>query len=98
MNAIALRAECATVEPMATSKAKSASKKNLPAGHPAPPSRDASADMTAVSLRISPVILTRADALISHVTDRIGAQAVRSDVLRIAVLEGLKVLEKESST
>lgn len=49
---------------------------------------------TQMGLRLDPAILDRADALIDAVSASRGAPASRADVIREAILRGLRALEK----
>ena len=52
---------------------------------------------TQTSIRLDDKLLADADALIPLVSDRIGAVATRADVIRVAIVRGLKELTKEAA-
>ncbi len=55
-------------------------------------------DKGSTSLRLTPQVLTRADGLIGHLAHMQGRSCTRSDVLREAIAQGLRVLEQEQRT
>lgn len=48
------------------------------------------------SMRLDPEILSRADALVEYLSKREGKVATRTDVMRIAVVRGIREMERDS--
>jgi hypothetical protein len=46
------------------------------------------------ALRLDPDLIERADALLPRISARLGKAATRADVLRLALVRGLKELER----
>ena len=47
-----------------------------------------------ITVKLDAALLERADALIDVVSDELGVVAKRADVLRLALVRGLRALEK----
>lgn len=52
-------------------------------------------DNGVVNLRLTPAVLEQAAALVPHLTQMLGKPCTRSDVLRQALVQGLRALEIE---
>lgn len=50
-----------------------------------------------VTVRLSPNVIARLDALIETVAEKTGLAASRSDVLREALMSGIRTLERQRS-